>query len=336
MPVPRALRACVVGAGPAGLYASKFLAENGMEVRLFEKDERILGKYRYSRDGRNGSFEEVISNPMVQLNLNVHSSQIQDKDCDFYVCATGGTERELSVKGKELPIKAMDIIRRYYDQSGSKSNWATGIGDKVCIIGMGNVTMDLVNYMQGKCNEVTVLSRSNLSNAAFDNHRMREIVESGQWNLKVVDEFPPIKDRKTLRRYAMLLPFCRHTVLHAVRHRIWTALSAFFYRTRLPTLSLVFGADVESIEKVGSSGGVRVRYGVGGSLKEQVFDSVISSIGFVPNVPDIKTEKPIYYLGWCATPRGSITDSKRDAELAVEKILSIHSPGKLDMGDAMP
>lgn len=337
----QSLRACVIGAGPAGLYASKFLAESGVTVKLFEKDERILGKYLYSRNGGKTDLFDVVSNPRVELNLNTYSSQVRDEDCDFYVCATGGIERELDVEGKELSIKAMDMIRGYSGPLDSRNSGVTHVGKNVCIIGMGNVTMDLVGYMQRGCNELTVLSRSSLSNAAFSNHKMREIVESGQWNIRVIGEFSHNRDRKTLRRYSMLLPFVnRYSIpLSAALRRVWMTLSAFFYGARLPTLNLVFDTSIEKIEGGASpvihsdsghgrctSGNVKVRYRIGGGIKEQVFDSVISSIGFIPNVPDIETVKPVYYLGWCTTPRGSITDSKRDAELVVERILSIHSP----------
>lgn len=323
---PQKLRACVIGAGPAGLYASKFLAENGADVWLFEKDRRILGRYFYSRNPGAGNLESTISSPRVRLDLNTHSSQIRDEECDFYVCATGGNERETDVEGKELAIKAMDIIRRCHGMEGSEHGWDVGLGGRLCIVGMGNVTMDLLTYLQNRCDEITVLSRSGLCDAAFDNHRMREVVESGEWNINVVDGFLPTKDRIAARRYSMLRPFASRDA-DGILIKVWRAFKMLWCRPK-PLLNLVFGTAVERLDSTPHNGsnGVKVRYRVGSDLKEQVFDSVISSIGFVPNVPDIITTKPIYHVGWCATPRGSITDTKRDAEMTVEKILRTHRP----------
>lgn len=355
-------KACVIGAGPSGLYVSKLLADSGAKVTVFEKSFDILGNYKYAKENVQSSVGKILYDPRIKFNLCSNESNIGDI-FDFYVCATGGISKELDIKGKEHTIQAMDLIKNHFsnkittdrensapknvDSSSINRRNVMNLGEKVCIIGMGNVAMDLIDYIfeeSSATKELTVFSRSELKDAAFDNHKLRGIVESDNWNIRMndlkLDQNEPsiVKDdRKTVRRYKMLqnsASFNHSNTLKGIIESVFnilpygSACNAVFNKVKgmvknltnkKPKLNLIFNSRTCQIDKC--KNGLRLATTVNNTPKEEYFDSIISSIGFISSIPKIKTDKPIFYAGWCSgIPRGNIEDAKVEAEMLVDQI----------------
>jgi thioredoxin reductase len=287
-------RACIIGAGPAGLYAARLLDQRGFLPTLFEKSGSVLGNYRYASAGTN-PFQDVVANPNIKINLGTDHTAARDSDCDFYIVAAGGRERVLDVEGAELCTMAMDVVKNHRTLGY--------VGDSVCIVGMGNVAMDLIGYLADKCRRLTVLCRSEAGEAAFSNHKLRDVVEKGRWavgtNAGTEDsegETRRMRERKKILRGG----------------RLGTGAE----------LVLSFGSRVERIRACGERGEQReVEWRTRGEYQREVFDRVISSVGFVPWRPELETSKPVHYAGWSSGEFGSLGEAQRSASRCVSSIV---------------
>lgn len=170
------MRGCVIGAGPSGLYTAKYLAGKGIPITIYEKSNEILGNYKYAIT-KGSSLNDIVSSRNIELNLNGDSSQIDDRKYNFYVVATGAVPKRLNIEGEEACIGGLEIVQRHY------KNDIPDLGDRVCIIGMGNVAFDIIRYIRGKCKDVTVLSNRNYLESPFDNHILKDIVDDGRWDI---------------------------------------------------------------------------------------------------------------------------------------------------------
>src|SRR5690606_9402528 len=99
-------------------------------------------------------------NKNIEIKLNKEHKDINDKECDFYVLATGGKPRLLDIKGGYNSQIAAEIIKNL------KEKKSVNLGNKICIIGLGNVTLDLVWWLRNKRNKITVFCRSSSEEAA--------------------------------------------------------------------------------------------------------------------------------------------------------------------------
>lgn len=331
-------KACVIGAGPSGLYMARQLVNNNVDVEIVENTTRLLGNYKFAKDADNNrAFDSIISHPRIKFLLCRDYKQLEDI-YDFYICATGGKPRKLDIKGSQYIMTGMDLIQEAFERDSKKRKELPTIGEKVCIIGMGNVSMDLVDILKEKYNrirEIMVLSRSKLENAAFDNHRLRDVIEKGNYEVKVYDNFDSInKDRRVQRRYQMVEQYKKSS--NSVLKRIKDGLEAFkrwiiggcYYNINskemnIPrtVLKLVFNAKPESAYKEKDK--IVLKYTHKSIPKKKIFDSVISCIGFVPKKIDLQTEKPTFNIGWCAdTSKGRLEDTLRSSEVLCEELKS--------------
>ncbi|KAI5171635.1 hypothetical protein PAEPH01_1656 [Pancytospora epiphaga] len=316
------MKACVMGAGPSGLYISQKLAERGIPVAIFEKSNEILGNYKYARI--QGTHLQNIPN-MTGIDLHLNTDKMPDNDCSFYVVATGGHPRTLDIPGADLCIPAIDIVKKYYNGD------LKYLGDTICIIGMGNVTMDLLNYIKDKCKKVLVISSQNAMKTPFSNHLLRELVEGGDWKMSVIGEDTGIDEIDTLSkagRYKLSGDKHGHTEVSRRgddrRKDILRKLSDNKNKRSVdptkPSIFLHFNTRAVEVSP-SPDRKLELSYSSGGKLFKEVFDGIISSVGFIPNKISIETEKPVFYTGWCVDARGNIDDARRAAELCTEDII---------------
>ena len=79
MTSPTDLRVAVIGAGPAGIYASDLLAKQGVNIDLFEQMPAPFGLIRYGVapdhpriKGIIASLHRVLDTPTIRLLGNIH------------------------------------------------------------------------------------------------------------------------------------------------------------------------------------------------------------------------------------------------------------------------
>jgi ferredoxin--NADP+ reductase len=185
----------VVGAGPAGLYASRKLAEGGARVVLFNRDVKPGGLAEY------GIYPDKLK---MKLGLRAQFKQILDlSPIDYYgnvtVCSGGNIVLEdllesgfqavlittgaqgtkwLRLPGENLPgvYHAKNIVF-HYNLLPPFSEKKYLLGKRVAVIGAGNVMLDIAHYLvrDRKVDEVIVVVRRGPADVKFTRKEM-EIV----------------------------------------------------------------------------------------------------------------------------------------------------------------
>jgi formate dehydrogenase major subunit len=143
-------RAAVVGAGPAGLSAAYFLVREGVEVTVFEAEEKPGGMFRYGipdyrlpQDTLDREIDTILRLGVelktgVRIGRDIEFQQLRD-DYDAVILAHGAWKsRGLRVQGEDRPgvIAGIEFLRDV--ALGARPQ----LGDKVAVIGGGNTAID--------------------------------------------------------------------------------------------------------------------------------------------------------------------------------------------------
>ena len=147
LPALSGKRIAVIGGGPGGLSVAWQLRRQGHEAVVHDQAERLGGKItgvipgsRLPREVIEGELERVrqvlhqvhLRQPLTRDDLERLKSEF-----DFLVIATGAHQpRILPVPGKERLVPALEFLKQSKD-AGAR------VGDKVVIIGAGNVGCDV-------------------------------------------------------------------------------------------------------------------------------------------------------------------------------------------------
>jgi ferredoxin--NADP+ reductase len=155
----------VVGAGPAGLYGAKELADQGARVALFNRDVKPGGLAEYGiyhskhkmKNGLRKQFSKIMAHPDIEYfgNLTVGAEgdlSLDDlRDLGFQVImVTAGAQgtKWLGLDGEELEgvYHAKDVVY-HYNHLPPFATKEMKIGRKSAIIGIGNVMCDIARWM---------------------------------------------------------------------------------------------------------------------------------------------------------------------------------------------
>ncbi|MDG5787392.1 FAD-dependent oxidoreductase [Evansella sp. AB-P1] len=152
----------VIGAGPAGLEASRVAAERGHSVTLVDGQSELGGQLNYAKNipGK-GEFHETIRYYKVQLNrlhvvvlLNKVISGADDplvQDADVIIIGTGIVPRIPDIDG----IHSSSILT--YRQAFENPR---KVGKNVIIVGGGGIACDLALFLKEReCETITMLQR---------------------------------------------------------------------------------------------------------------------------------------------------------------------------------
>jgi heterodisulfide reductase subunit A2 len=150
---PRNQKAAIIGSGPAGLTCAYFLAIEGYEVTVFEK-QKVLGgmltlgipEYRLPRDIIEGEIQAIRDlgvefKTAVDIGKDVTIGQLRQQGYKAFFLGIGSQEcKSLGIEGENLQgvMPGVDFLRRV--NLGEKIN----LGNRVAVIGGGNVAMDAV------------------------------------------------------------------------------------------------------------------------------------------------------------------------------------------------
>ncbi len=146
-------RVAVIGSGPAGLTCAYFLAIEGYKVTVFEKWPVLGGMltvgipaYRLPREIINTEIQTIKDLGVdfktgVEIGKNITIAQLREEGFQAFFMAIGAHEcKSLGIEGEDLAgvLSGIDFLREV--NLGNK----TGLGDRVAVIGGGNVAMDSV------------------------------------------------------------------------------------------------------------------------------------------------------------------------------------------------
>ena len=165
------LRVAVVGAGPAGIYASDLLIRNeehDIHVDLFEQMPAPFGLIRYGVapdhpriKGIVKSLHNVLDKDKLRLiaNVTVGRDVTIDDLRDYYdavVLSTGAVrDRELLIPGGDKSIGAGEFVGFYDGNPRFERDWNLE-AKEVAVVGVGNVALDVSRILAKTGDELAV------------------------------------------------------------------------------------------------------------------------------------------------------------------------------------
>ena len=165
------LRVAVVGAGPAGIYASDLLIRNeehDIHVDLFEQMPAPFGLIRYGVapdhpriKGIVKSLHNVLDKDKLRLiaNVTVGRDITIDDLRDYYdavVISTGAVrDRELLIPGGDKSIGAGEFVGFYDGNPRFERDWNLE-AKEVAVVGVGNVALDISRVLAKTGDELAV------------------------------------------------------------------------------------------------------------------------------------------------------------------------------------
>lgn len=141
-------KVAIIGAGPAGIASGTFIRRNGVDVTVFEKNDKPMGivkyiipKFRVNQKDIDLDYNMCVKTG-VNFKYNVDENYSIDnlmKEYDFVIIATGAWRDGFSPveQGKGKLIDALEFL----DKS-KKANCKIKLGENIAIIGGGDVAMD--------------------------------------------------------------------------------------------------------------------------------------------------------------------------------------------------
>lgn len=313
------MKVCIVGGGAAGLCTARGLIRRGLDVALFEQD-KLFGKMltHFLPENKQkyiSAFKDVFKSKSFAFHRRKVAS-LGSLECDAFVIANGASPKAPLV---ENAMCADRVIRWYNGDSRIKFR----PGKHVCILGMGDVALDVVKFLLSSdkraadVEKITVLSRRGPFDTQFGNAQMREVVERGcvRTNCNVVEKFEEFKKRVG----ALASSRAAYRVLLAAKRRLQMLGELRKCGTR--AVDLLFDCVSTRVDVV--CGKFVLHYRHGEELRTLVANSVISSIGYEPrnnSALAASTTKPVFYVGACAAPKGSFAQICAQAESIADEI----------------
>jgi ferredoxin/flavodoxin---NADP+ reductase len=187
----------IIGAGPAGLFAARQLAEQGNSIVLINRDIKPGGLAEYGiypskykmKDGLRRQFRQILELPSVNYFGNVTVGEEGDlslQDLErlgfqaILVAAGAQGTKWLGLPGESTTrgvYHAKDIVY-YYNKLPPFSQKQYQIGQRIAIIGVGNVMSDIARFMiqQLKVDEVIPIARRGPAEVKFDKKEIEHII----------------------------------------------------------------------------------------------------------------------------------------------------------------
>ncbi|MCW5874685.1 MAG: FAD-dependent oxidoreductase [Anaerolineales bacterium] len=185
----------VIGAGPAGLFAARELANAGVQVALINRDIKAGGLAEYGiypnkykmKSALRKQFAQVLELPNVAYFGNVQILQdgplslanVQSMGFDaVLVCVGAQGTKWLGLEGEDLQgvYHAKDLVY-HYNRLPPYSQQSFAIGQRVVCIGAGNVMLDIARWaiQELKVQELTAVVRRGPGDVKFTRKEMESV-----------------------------------------------------------------------------------------------------------------------------------------------------------------
>jgi ferredoxin--NADP+ reductase len=186
----------VVGAGPAGIYGVRKLVEAGHEVVLINRDLKPGGLAEYGiywnkhrmKEGIRQQFRKILADPHVHYLGHVRVGEQADltlgelrellSPSAIVVAAGAQGTKSLGLPGEAARgvCHAKDLVY-HYNALPPFSQQEFHLGERVAIVGIGNVMVDIAHYLvhEKKVAEVIAVARRGPSQRAYTDHEMEAV-----------------------------------------------------------------------------------------------------------------------------------------------------------------
>ena len=188
----------VVGAGPAGLFAARELANLGARVVLFNRDIKPGGLAEYGiypnkhtmKNGLRKQFKQVLDIPNLTYYGNVTIGEKGDLSLNDLralgfqaILVTSGAQgtKWLGLPGENLTgvYHAKDVVY-FYNKLPPYSQQTFRFGKRCAVIGAGNVMLDITHFLsrEEKVDEVIAIVRRGPAEIKFDKKEMEYVIDN--------------------------------------------------------------------------------------------------------------------------------------------------------------
>ena len=186
----------VVGAGPAGLFGARELANNGTRVAIFNRDIKPGGLAEYGiylekhamKEGLRRQFRQALENPNLDyygnITIGTHGDLTLDElralgfDAILVTAGAQGT-KSLGLPGENLEgvYHAKDVVY-FYNKLPPFSQKKFHFGKRCAIIGAGNVMVDIARFLINiqKAEEVIAVVRRGPAEVNFTKDEMKHLI----------------------------------------------------------------------------------------------------------------------------------------------------------------
>jgi ferredoxin--NADP+ reductase len=189
---------CVIGAGPAGLFASRLLASNEVHVVLLNRDILPGGLAEYGiyfdkykmKEGLRKQFQQILEAPDIEYFGNVTVGESGDirlselRAIGFQaLLVTVGAQgtKWLGLPGENLlgVYHAKDLVF-HYNLLPPFSTMDFRIGKRVALIGAGNVMLDIAHWLihDLKVDEVVSVVRRGPNEVKFSKEELKIVAQN--------------------------------------------------------------------------------------------------------------------------------------------------------------
>lgn len=186
----------VIGAGPAGLFGARELANAGVHISLFNRDIKPGGLAEYGiyfdkytmKNGLRKQFQRVMELPNVDYFGNLTVRQDGDLTLDDLralgfdaILVTVGAQgtKWLGLPGEELTgvYHAKDVVY-HYNHLPPYSEQSFRFGKRCAVIGAGNVMVDITHFLTRvqKVEEVVAIVRRGPAEVKFEKAEMEYVI----------------------------------------------------------------------------------------------------------------------------------------------------------------
>lgn len=185
-------RVAVVGAGPAGIYATReLLLRSTAEVTLFDRLPVVGGLARYGVAPDHpmtkqivSTFERVVAHPRVRWRpgIEVAFGELENR-YDAVVHAVGSfRSRRLAIPGEdaERSCSAADMVAWYNDRPGAGELPVELVGPRAVVVGNGNVALDLARMLVSDPRRLSSLDLPTAVRDALSASGITEVVVLGR------------------------------------------------------------------------------------------------------------------------------------------------------------
>lgn len=185
-----------IGAGPAGIYGARKLAEAGHQVVLINRDIKPGGLVEYGiyfnkhklKEGVRKQFRMILADPRVHYFGNVRIGQQADLTIEellaifqpsaLVVAAGAQGTKALGIPGDKADgvYHAKDVVYHYNGLPAfSQKDFRTG--DRVAVIGVGNVMVDIAHWLvhERKVREVVAIARRGPNQRAYTDIEIQSV-----------------------------------------------------------------------------------------------------------------------------------------------------------------
>lgn len=179
-------RIAIVGGGPAGITIAFILAKRGFKVTIFEAHEKIGGVLRYGIPEYRlpNKIVDKISEKLVELGVKIRPNIMIGSVITLDRLFEDGYKAIFIGTGvwnaKKLNIKGETLGNVHYAIDYLKAPDVYDLGEKVCVIGAGNVAMDAARTAKRNgAKEVCIVYRKHFDQMTATKKEIEEAKEDG-------------------------------------------------------------------------------------------------------------------------------------------------------------